>query len=66
MMVNISNDFARKWLPSAQLQCADMNATLFKEEAELEKIREQLTDEIKRIQRLRLEQEKQLELDVEP
>ena len=66
MMVDISNDFARKWLPSSQLQCADMNATLFKEEAELEKIREQLTDEIKRIQKLRSEQEKQLELDVEP
>jgi len=66
MMVEISNDFATKWLPSAQRRCADMNATLFEEEAELEKIREKLTDEIKRIQRLRLEQEKQLELEVEP
>jgi hypothetical protein len=66
MMVDISNDFARKWLPSARLQCADMNATLFKEEAELEKLREQLTDEIKRIRKLRSEQEKHLELDVEP
>jgi hypothetical protein len=65
MMVEISNDFARKWLPSAQALCSDMNATLLKEEAELERVRGQLTDEIKRIQRLRSQQEKQLDVEVE-
>jgi hypothetical protein len=65
-IAGVSNDIAKKWLPSAQVQCADMNATLFEEEAGLERLREQLTDEIKRIQRLRSEQNKQLELDVEP
>jgi hypothetical protein len=53
-------------LPSAQVQCADLNATLFEEETDLERIREQLTDEIKRIRRLRSEQNRQLELEVEP
>jgi hypothetical protein len=66
MVLEISNDFARKWLPSAQSRCADMDATLLEEEAGLEEIREQLTEEIQRIQRLRSEQEKQLEIEVEP
>jgi hypothetical protein len=65
-IAGVSNDIAKKWLPSAQVQCADLNATLFEEETELERIREQLTDEIKRIRRLRSEQNRQLELEVEP
>jgi hypothetical protein len=49
----------------AKQLCADMNATLVDEEAELERIREQLTDEIIRVRERRAEQEKQLKLEVE-
>ncbi len=53
------------FLPHARQLCADMNATLSEEEAELERIRDQLTEEIMRVRERRTEQEKQLELEVE-
>jgi hypothetical protein len=65
-IAGVTNDIAKKWLPSAQVQCADMEATLFGEAVKLERLREQLVDEIERIQRIRSEQSKQLELEVEP
>jgi hypothetical protein len=66
IMVQISNDLASKWLPSIQEQCNNMSAALLKQGEELEKIRELLVDEINRIEKLRLEQEKHLNLEVEP
>jgi hypothetical protein len=66
IMVQISNDLASKWLPSIQEQCNNMSAALLKQGEELEKIRELLVDEINRIEKLRLEQEKHLDLEVEP
>ena len=42
-----------------------MNATLSEEEAELEQIRDQLTEEIIRVRERRAEHEKQLELEIE-
>ncbi len=56
---------ARVFLPHARQLCADMNATLLEEEVKLERIRDQLTEEIIRVRERRAEQEKQLELEVE-
>ena len=56
---------ASVFLPHARRLCADMNATLSEEEAELEQIRDQLTEEILRVRKQRAEQEKQLEIEVE-
>ena len=56
---------ASVFLPHAGQLCADMNATLSEEEAELEIIRDQLTEEIKRVRERRAEHEKQLEIEVE-
>jgi hypothetical protein len=56
---------ASVFLPHARQLCADMNATLSEEEAELEQIRDQLTEEIKRVRERRAEHEKQLELEIE-
>ena len=56
---------ASVFLPHARQLCADMNATLSEEETELERIRDQLTEEIKRVRERRAEHEKQLELEVE-
>lgn len=53
------------FLPHVRQLCADMNATLLEEEAELERIRDQLTEEIIRVREQRAEQEKQLEIEVE-
>jgi len=53
------------FLPHARQLCADMNATLSEEETELERIRDQLTEEIKRVRARRAEHEKQLEIEVE-
>ena len=53
------------FLPHARQLCADMNATLLEEEAELERIREQLAHEIERVRRQRIEQQKHLEVEVE-
>ena len=66
IMVQISNDLASKWLPSIQEQCDNMSAALLEQGEELEKIRGLLVDEINRIEKLRLEQEKHLDLEVEP
>ena len=61
-----SADFAaRIFLPHARQLCADMSATLLEEEAELERIRDQLTEEIRRVRERRAEQEKRLKLEVE-
>jgi hypothetical protein len=56
---------AALFLPHARQLCADLNATLLKEEAKLERIRDRLTEEIIRVRERRAEQEKQLELEVE-
>ena len=56
---------AAVFLPHARRLCADVNATLLEEEEKLERIREQLTEEIERVRILRLEQEKNLKLEVE-
>ena len=56
---------ASVFLPHARQLCADMNATLSEEEAELERIRDQLTEEIMRVREQRAEHEKQLEIEVE-
>ncbi len=56
---------ARIFLPHARQLCADLNATLLEEEAALERIRDQLTEEILRVRERRAEQEKKLELEVE-
>ncbi len=53
------------FLPHVRKLCADMNATLSEEEAELERIRDQLTEEIMRIRERRIEQEKYLEVEIE-
>jgi hypothetical protein len=42
-----------------------MSATLSEEEAELERIRDQLTEEIMRVRERKAEHEKQLQLEVE-
>jgi hypothetical protein len=42
-----------------------MSATLSEEEAELERIRDQLTEEILRVRERRTEQEMHLEIEVE-
>jgi len=60
-----ADDAASVFLPHARQLCADMNATLSEEEAELERIRDQLSEEIKRVRERRAEHEKQLELEVE-
>jgi hypothetical protein len=65
LMVEITEDLAKLWLPSARNQCADINGTLLEEEAKIEKIREKLTKEMERVQRLRREQEKHLKIEVE-
>ena len=56
---------AAVFLPHARQLCADMNATLLEEEAKLERIRDQLTEEIIRVRERRAEQEKRLKLEVE-
>jgi hypothetical protein len=56
---------ATVFLPHARQLCADMNATLLEEEAKLERIRDQLTEEIIRVRERRAEQEKRLKLEVE-
>ena len=56
---------ASVFLLHARQLCADMNATLSEEEAELEQIRDQLTEEIIRVRERRTEKEKQLKLEVE-
>ena len=56
---------ASVFLPHARQLCADMNVTLLEEEAALERIRDQLTEEIIRVRERRAEQEKQLKLEVE-
>jgi hypothetical protein len=53
------------FLPHARDLCADLNATLSEEEAELERIRDQLTEEIKRTRKRRAEHEKRLKLEFE-
>ena len=55
---------ASVFLPHARQLCADMNATLSEEEAELERIRDQLTEEILRVRDRRAEHEKQLKIEV--
>ena len=56
---------ASVFLPHARQLCADMNATLSEEEADLEQIRDQLTEEIRRVRERRAEHEKQLEIEIE-
>ena len=56
---------AAVFLPHARQLCADLNATLLEEEKALERIRDQLNEEIIRIRERRAEQEKRLELEVE-
>ena len=56
---------AAVFLPHARQLCADMSATLLEEEAKLERIRDQLTEEIIRVRERRAEQEKHLKLEVE-
>jgi len=56
---------ATVYLPHVRQLCADLNATLLEEEAALERIRDQLTEEIIRVRERRAEQEKQLKLEVE-
>jgi hypothetical protein len=56
---------ASVFLPHARQLCADMSTTLSEEEADLEEIRNQLTEEIMRIRERRAEQGKQLELEIE-
>jgi hypothetical protein len=66
--IRASNDAdlaASVFLPHARQLCADMSATLSEEEADLERIRDQLTEEIMRVRERRVEQEKQLEIEVE-
>jgi hypothetical protein len=59
-------DFAASFfLPHARHLCADMNAILSGEEAGLERIRDQLTEEIIRVRERRTEEEKHLEIEVE-
>ncbi len=59
-------DFAAAvFLPHARELCADLNATLSEEEAELELLREQLTKEIIRVRERRAEHQKHLELEIE-
>jgi hypothetical protein len=65
LMVEITEDLAKLWLPYARNQCADINGTLLEEEAKIEKIREKLTKEMERVRRLRREQEKHLKIEVE-
>jgi hypothetical protein len=65
LMVEITEDLAKLWLPSARNQCADINGTLLEEEAKIEKIREKLTKEMERVRRLRRELERHLEIEVE-
>ncbi len=60
-----ANLAASVFLPHARQLCADMNATLSEEEAELERIRDQLTEEIMRVRERRAEHEMQLKLEVE-
>ena len=56
---------AAVFLPHARKLCADLNATLLEEEAELERMRDQLNEEIIRVRERRAEQEKRLKLEVE-
>lgn len=56
---------AAVFLPHVRQLCADMSATLLEEEAALERIRDQLTEEILRVRERRAEQEKRLKLEVE-
>ena len=53
------------FLPHARQLCADLNATLSEEETELERIRDQLTEEIMRVRERRAKHEMQLKLEVE-
>jgi hypothetical protein len=56
---------ARVFLPHARQLCAGMNAALLEEEADLERLRDHLTDKIIRVRERRAEQEKRLNLEVE-
>ncbi len=56
---------ATTFLPHVRQLCADMSATLLEEEKELERIRDQLNEEIVRVRERRAEQEKRLKLEVE-
>ena len=56
---------AAVFLPHARQLCADLDATLSEEEAELELLRERLTEEIIRVRERRAEHEKHLELKIE-
>jgi hypothetical protein len=56
---------ASVFLPHTWQLCADLSTTLSEEEADLEEIRNQLTEEIRRIRERRAEQGKQLELEVD-
>ncbi len=53
------------FLPHARQLCADMTATWLEEEAELERPRDQLTEEIMRTRERRAEHEKRLEIEVD-
>jgi hypothetical protein len=64
-LLEFSESLVRIRVNTVQNQCADMGTTLLEEEAELEGIRDQLTEEIIRVRERRAEQEKQLELEVE-
>lgn len=63
----LADDFAAKLLPHARHMCRDWSTGQLEEEARLERVREELTDEIKRIrkERAELEQRKRLKLEIE-
>ena len=65
----LAKDFAEgaadALLSGAHRRCQDMNVTLLEEEAQLERMRDQLTEEIIRVRERRAEQEKRLKLQVE-
>jgi hypothetical protein len=64
-LLGFSESLARIRVETVRNQCADMSATLLEEETKLERIRDQLTEEIIRVRERRAEQEKRLELEVE-
>jgi hypothetical protein len=65
MAAAAAENAAAMFLPHARQLCADINATLLEEESKLERIRDQLTEEIIRVRERRAEQEKRLKLEVE-
>ena len=65
MAAAAADQAAALFLPHARQLCADMNATLLEEEAKLERIRDQLNEEIIRVRERRAEQEKRLNLEIE-